>query len=50
MVTLRRVYFLPAGEQPRSQARPGMPLRRVPPILFSETLRDVGLVAAVAGR
>jgi hypothetical protein len=49
-VVLGRVYFLPRGEQSQSRANPGSPLDRVPVVLFSETLRDVALVAQVARR
>lgn len=49
-VVINRVYFLPRGETPTNRAAPGMPVTEVPPILFSETLRDVGLIAQVAGR
>lgn len=49
-VALERLFFLPAGELPASRARPGMPLADVPPVLFSEAVRDAGLVAQVAGR
>lgn len=47
-VVLSRIYFLPAGESAVNRARPGIRLDDVPPILFSETLRDAGLVASVA--
>lgn len=49
-VVLSRIYFLPMGQQVTSRANPGLSLAEVPAILFSETLRDVGLVAQVAGR
>jgi len=49
-VVLSRVFFLPGGETVVNKARPGLPLETVPPLIFSETLRDTGLVAAVAGR
>lgn len=49
-VLLRRLFFLPSGEQPRNRARPGVPLDEVPAALFSEALRDATLVAEVAGR
>lgn len=49
-VVLSRSYFLPMGEQVSNRANPGLSLTNVPPILFSETLRDIGLVARVAGR
>ena len=49
-VVLNRVFFLPQGQLPQNKGNPGMPVDRVPPIVFSETLRDVGLVAKVAGR
>lgn len=47
-VMLHRVYFLAAGEESSSRANPRIRLAGVPPILFSETLRDVGLVSRVA--
>jgi hypothetical protein len=49
-VLLARIFFLPLGEQVVNRGNPGMPVERVPPIVFSETLRDVGLVATVARR
>ena len=49
-VVLSRVYFLPRGEQVVNRANPGLPLEQVPPVLFSETLRDLGLIATVARR
>lgn len=49
-VLLHRIYFLPTGERAGSQANPGLPLVDVPAIVYSETLRDAGLVAEVAGR
>jgi hypothetical protein len=49
-VMLSRVYLLRAGEQAGSRANPGLPVTGVPPVLFSETLRDTGLVARVASR
>lgn len=49
-VLLDRVYFLPSGEQVTNRARPGIDLDRVPPVVFSEALRDVALAASVAGR
>lgn len=49
-VVLSRIFFLPPGEVPRNRANPGLPLDRVDPVAFSETLRDVRLVAAVAAR
>lgn len=49
-VILNRIYFLPRGEQVVNRANPGVPVGRVPAVVFSETLRDVGLVARVAGR
>lgn len=49
-VLLGRIYFLPIGEQVTNHARPGIELDRVPPVVFSETLRDVALAASVAGR
>jgi len=49
-VVLNRIYFLPRGERPVNRARPGMPVEQVPAILYSETLRDAGLVAQVAAR
>jgi len=47
-VVLGRAYLLPRGELSVNRARPGLPLRSVPPALFSETLRDTSLVARVA--
>jgi hypothetical protein len=47
-VMLGRIYFLPTGEQVVNQGRPGLLLERMPPIVFSESLRDVGLVARAA--
>src|SRR5439155_1025985 len=49
-VLLNRIYFLPAGEQPTSRAQPGISLDDVPEVVFSEALRDVALVAQVAGK
>jgi len=49
-VVIGRVYFLPVGEQSRNREHPGLPLDKVPLRLFSETLRDVALIAQVAGR
>jgi hypothetical protein len=49
-VVLNRIYFLPTGEQVVNRGNPGMPLEKVPPVVFSETLRDAGLVATVARR
>jgi hypothetical protein len=48
-VVVDRIYFLPRGEPVVNQARPGLPLERVPPALFSEALRDAGLISLVAG-
>lgn len=49
-VVLNRIYFLPYGQQCVNRENPGLCLSQVPAILFSETLRDVCLVARVAGR
>lgn len=49
-VVLSRIYFLPLGQQVTNRANPGLSLAEVPAILFSETLRDIGLVAQVASR
>jgi hypothetical protein len=49
-VVINRIFFLPRGEQVQNQRNPGMPVGEVPPRLFSETLRDVGLIAQVARR
>jgi hypothetical protein len=49
-VLLGRVYFLPQGERIQNRAHPGIPLADVPLILFSEVLRDAGLVARAASR
>jgi hypothetical protein len=49
-VVINRAFFLPRGEAPVSKANPGMPLTEVPPPIFSESVRDVGLIAQVAGR
>lgn len=49
-VVLSRIYFLPVGETVVNRAQPGLRLEKVPPIIFSETLRDAGLVATVAAR
>lgn len=47
-VMLGRIYFLPTGEQVVNRGSPGLLLERMPPILFSEALRDVGLVSRAA--
>jgi len=47
---LGRLFFLPTGDPPVSKERPGLELREVPPIVFSEAMRDVALAAAVGGR
>jgi len=49
-VVLNRIFFLPRGEQVVNRGKPGMPVVKVPPVVFSETLRDIGLVAVVARR
>ena len=49
-VMLHRIYFLPPGEQSPSRANPGLPVREVDPLVFSETLRDVDLVSRVGHR
>ena len=49
-VVLARIFFLPRGEQVVNRGNPGLPVERVPPVVFSETLRDVGLIATVARR
>lgn len=49
-VVLSRIYFLPRGEQVVNRANPGIPVDRVHPVVFSETLRDVGLAATAARR
>lgn len=49
-VVIHRAYFLPRGEPCVNRANPGMPVEQVPPAIFSETLRDVGLIAQVAGQ
>jgi hypothetical protein len=49
-VVINRAFFLPRNEAPQNKANPGMPLAEVPSTLFSETIRDVGLIAQVAGR
>lgn len=49
-VVLARIFFLPIGEQVVNRGNPGLPVERVAPVVFSETLRDVGLVAKVARR
>jgi hypothetical protein len=49
-VVLARVFFLPRGEQVVNRANPGLPLEKVSDVVFSETLRDVALAAAVARR
>ena len=49
-VVLARIFFLPRGEQVVNRGNPGISVERVPPVVFSETLRDVGLVATVARR
>lgn len=45
-----RIFFLPVGQQVVNRGNPGIPLDRVPPVLFSETLRDARLACTVAGR
>jgi hypothetical protein len=49
-VVIKRVFFLPRGEQVVNRGHPGMDVEQVPPVVFSETLRDVGLIAVVARR
>lgn len=50
VVTLGRVFWLAWRELPVNRASPGMPVAEVPPEVFSESMRDVALVAQVAGR
>ncbi len=49
-VVVYRAYFLPRGETSQNAAHPGMPVEKVGPVVFSETMRDVALVAKVAAR
>lgn len=48
-VVLNRAFFLPNGEIPNNKENPGLPLSDVSPVVFSETIRDWGLIASVAG-
>jgi hypothetical protein len=48
-VVLNRAFFLPSGELPVNKENPGLPLSEVSPIVFSETIRDWGLIGSVAG-
>jgi hypothetical protein len=48
-VVLNRAFFLPTGEIPNNKENPGLPLSEVSPVVFSETIRDWGLIGSVAG-
>jgi len=48
-VVLNRAFFLPTGQIPNNKETPGLPLLEVSPVVFSETIRDWGLVGSVAG-
>jgi hypothetical protein len=49
-VVFNRLFFLGTGELPVSKGSPGLPLARVPVIVYSEAVRDAVLVAAVGRR
>jgi hypothetical protein len=48
-VVLNRAFFLPTDEIPNNKENPGLPLSEVSPVVFSETIRDWGLIGSVAG-
>lgn len=48
-VVTGRLFFQPSGAEPDDRGSPGLPLADVPPIVFSEALRD-SLLAAGAAR
>jgi hypothetical protein len=49
-VVVNRVFFLPRGEYPVNRGNPGLAVEQVAPAVFSEALRDTGLICQVARR